>query len=169
MGEATVTGDEGRCPTSEELQLLFQWHALQSGFRQLNTQLLSDVEVSSGMAPSSFQVLWFLLTTPDRSAPMHQVSQLLGFSTAGTTKVVDRLCEAGLVERRPSRTDRRVTFAALTPSGIRTATDASLKLARALRQRIVEPLGEERFVSLADAVSTLSNEAPSCPEAAAAS
>jgi DNA-binding MarR family transcriptional regulator len=148
---------EGACvrPTAEEIALLHEWKALQSGFRRLNEQLLADVEAKVGLAPSSFQVLWFLLTTPDRSAPMYQLAQTLGFSTAGTTKVADRLVEAGLVERRPSLSDRRVIFAALTETGRQVAREAALALAAAVRDRVVEPLGSEQFASLSAAIGSV--------------
>lgn len=67
---------------------------------------------------------------------MNQLSQLMGFSTAGITKVVDRLCEAGLLERRASCSDRRVTYAALPPVGLSAAADASSAPAAALRRRM---------------------------------
>jgi DNA-binding MarR family transcriptional regulator len=142
-------------PNAEEIALLREWTVLQSGFRRLNDQLLADVEAKVGLAPSSFQVLWFLLTTPERSAPMYQLAQTLGFSTAGTTKVADRLVDAGLVERRPSRTDRRVIFAALTETGRQVAGAAALALAAAVRDRVVEPLGSEHFASLSAAIGSV--------------
>jgi DNA-binding MarR family transcriptional regulator len=143
------------CPTAEEVALLSQWNAVFGGFRRLTDQLLDDVEAKAGVAPSSFQVLWFLLTAPDRSAPMNQLAQALGFSTAGTTKVADRLAEAGLIERRPSATDRRMIFATLTEAGRGVASAAALALADAVQDRIVGRLGSERFATLASIVGAL--------------
>jgi DNA-binding MarR family transcriptional regulator len=145
----------GECPTPQELALLQRWNALHSGFRRLTDQLLCDVGNRTGLAPSSFQVLWFLLTTPGRSAPMNQLTEILGFTTAGTTKVADRLAEAGLLERRPQPTDRRVILAALTEDGRQTAIIAARTFAQALQERVVGPLGEEQFTSLTDAIGGL--------------
>jgi len=150
-----VTQSTRGCPTPQELALLRQWNALQSGLRRLTDQLWCDVVGSTGLAPSSFQVLWFLLTTPGWSAPMNQLTQTLGFTTAGTTKVADRLAEAGLLERRPQPTDRRVILAALTDDGHQIAITAAHTFAQALQQRVIEPLGEEKFASLADAIGGL--------------
>jgi DNA-binding MarR family transcriptional regulator len=143
------------CPTPQEFALLQQWDALRSGFRRLTDHLLCDVANSTGLAQSSFQVLWFLLTTPGQSAPMNQLTETLGFTTAGTTKVADRLAAAGLIERRPQPTDRRVILAALTEDGRQTATTAARTFAQALRERVVGPLGEERFTWLAEAIGGL--------------
>lgn len=71
---------------------------------------------------------------------------------------------AGLVERRPSSSDRRVTFAALTPLGRKTATAAAKVFADAVRRRVVEPLGEEGFASFAAAFVTLGLVDEPCAE-----
>ena len=143
------------CPDTGELALLQQWRALHSGVQRLTDGLLADVEAEQGLAPSSFQALMFLVTAPGRAAPMNRLSAALGFSTAGTTKVVDRLAHAGLVERRPSDADRRVVYTSLTPAGAETVLAASRTLAHALRTRVVAPLGEDLFRMFADAVGSL--------------
>ncbi|MER7789549.1 MarR family transcriptional regulator [Streptomyces sp. NPDC097640] len=155
--EKTRTGDDGdaRCPTPEDLALLEQWDVLQSGMRRLTDQLLDDVETTTDLAPSSFRALWFLLTAPEHAAPMNQLAATLGFTTAGTTKVADRLAEAGLLERHPSPCDRRVTLARLTEPGLAAAVTAALTLADALRKRVVGPLGAQSFASLVDGVGTV--------------
>ena len=155
MEESTRAEAARRCPDADDLALLEQWNALQSGFRRLTEQMLADVDDKVGIAPSSFQVLWFLLTSPSQSAPMNRLAATLGFTTAGTTKVADRLSEAGLLERRPSPTDRRVVFAALTEQGVEVAMKAALSLAASLRERVVAPLGEEQFAALAEKVGSL--------------
>ncbi|MEU6578901.1 MarR family transcriptional regulator [Streptomyces sp. NPDC046805] len=162
MTEPTRPDGHGEC-NAGDVALLDQWHTLYSGFRRLTDELLADVESETGVAPSSFEVLWFLTMRPAQAAPMHQLTRILGFSTAGTTKVVDRLADAGLVERRPSPSDRRVTLAALTAAGAEVATSAAQTLASALRQRVLDPLGSERFASLAATVGSLSSG--TCAEA----
>ncbi|WP_042386007.1 MarR family winged helix-turn-helix transcriptional regulator [Streptacidiphilus melanogenes] len=133
------------CPDAADLELLEQWNALQAGFRRLTDQLLADVDAKAGIAPSEFQVLWFLLTAPEQAAPMNQLAATLNFTTAGTTKVADRLTEAGLILRQPSPADRRVVLASLTDQGRRVAMDAALALAGALRERVVERVGADAF------------------------
>jgi DNA-binding MarR family transcriptional regulator len=159
-----TTRQEGThpCPGPEEAALLRQWDSLSGGFRRLMARLLDDVEAEAGVAPSSFQVLWFLLNSPDLSAPMNQLAQTLGFSTAGTTKVADRLAQAGMIERRPSATDRRVIFATLTDSGRDVAGTAALALAAALRERVVNQLGDDRFADLAAMIGSL-DQVPNRP------
>jgi DNA-binding MarR family transcriptional regulator len=145
----------GECPTPQQLALLEQWNALQSSFRRLTDQLLRDVETETGLAPSSFHVLWFLLTIPGYAAPMNQLTTSLNFTTAGTTNLVDRLAGAGLLERHPASADRRVTLAVLTEKGRQTATTAARTFADALQQHVIAPLGPGALANLADTVGSL--------------
>ncbi|WP_063775789.1 MarR family winged helix-turn-helix transcriptional regulator [Streptomyces odonnellii] len=163
-GGASAEGDDaGVCPSDEQVALLRQWDSLQSGLRRLSEQVLKDVHHSTGLAPSSFQVLWFLLLAPGQAAPMSELSRTLGFTTAGTTKVADRLCEAGLMERRPHPTDRRVTRAALTPQGRTTATKAALTLADALQERVITAMGLDGLQTLADFATRVDPEVAPSP------
>lgn len=162
-------GQAQACPSqmgtglgADQNELLQQWQTLYSGFRRLSDRLLADVESASGVDPASFQVLWFLMTTPQRAAPMNLLARVLGFSTAGTTKVVDRLCEAGFAQRRQSPTDRRVTFAELTPAGMTAAAEVSATLADALHRHLVLPLGAAQVAALATAVGSLDGSDDPC-------
>ena len=49
---------------------------------------------------------------------MSELSRLLLVSNGNATAVVDRLEGDGLVQRRPSDTDRRTVFVALTADGL---------------------------------------------------
>ncbi|WP_433341426.1 MarR family winged helix-turn-helix transcriptional regulator [Streptomyces sp. CA-253872] len=159
--EGAVAGGEG-CPSATDVALLEGWHGIARGLGGVQEGLSAEVARGSRVDPAAVQVLWFLLTRPGGAVPMNQVSRLLGFSTAGTTKVVDRLAELGLIERRPSPEDRRVTFAALTPHGRETAGDLASDLARALRERVVGVIGEEGFATLVTLTGQLSQGAGPC-------
>ena len=68
-----------------------------------------------GLTPAEFGVLEALF----HKGPMllGELQQKLLVSSGGTTYLVDRLMERGLVERRECRTDRRARYAALTAAG----------------------------------------------------
>jgi DNA-binding MarR family transcriptional regulator len=135
-----------------DLALLQQWNNLQGAFRRLNGRLLDDVEARTGVSPSAFQALWYLVSSPQYTAKMSQLSAVLGFSTAGTTKVADRLAEAGLIERGPSAADRRVILVTLTEHGLQIASEAIRTFLGALRERAVGPMGEDGFAALVESV-----------------
>lgn len=155
-GLGGVDGHSGDgCPSTADLALLQQWNQLHGAFRRLNGRLLDDVEASTGVSPSAFQALWYLVSSPQQTAKMSQLSAVLGFSTAGTTKVADRLAEAGMIERSPSVADRRVILVTLTRHGLDVASEAIRTFLAALRERAVDPMGTDGFAALVKSVAGL--------------
>jgi MarR family transcriptional regulator, 2-MHQ and catechol-resistance regulon repressor len=65
---------------------------------------------------------------------MGALAQQVALTTGGVTRLVDRMISAGLVERVPCPTDRRVLFAALTPAGEAKLDEASIVHAANLHQ-----------------------------------
>jgi DNA-binding MarR family transcriptional regulator len=64
-----------------------------------------------------YDVLWALREAPRGRLRMGELAEQVTISRGGLTKLVDRIEEAGLLERRPCQTDRRGFDAVLTPSG----------------------------------------------------
>jgi DNA-binding MarR family transcriptional regulator len=161
MAAATDSGqtrEPGGCAGAADAELLRRWFQIYTGMQRITVDLLAEVERSGGLTAPEFQVLWHLGTAPERRAPMNEISRLLGFSTAGTTKLVDRLCGGGLIERRTSPADRRVILAELTCAGADAATSAAAVLAAGLRERFEGPLGEDRVDAMVDAFTLLAGE-----------
>ncbi len=67
------------------------------------------------------------LATEGSLLRMSEIAERLVLSRGGTTKVIDRLEEMGLVERRPDPADRRATVVAITSAG-REAMAAARKV-----------------------------------------
>ena len=57
--------------------------------------------------------------------PLSKIGARLMVHPASVTNAIDRLEAQGLVQRRPDPADRRRTFAAVTPAGRRTVTEAT--------------------------------------------
>jgi DNA-binding MarR family transcriptional regulator len=81
-----------------------------------------------GLMPSDLLALYHL-GRADGVTP-GELAQALLLSSGGTTAVIDRLAQAGLIERSPGPNGRRRVLLSLTPAG-RAATDPSLALLRA--------------------------------------
>jgi DNA-binding MarR family transcriptional regulator len=84
---------------------------------------LADEALSEGIAPHGLQPGWFdLLAALRRSGSPYELNpgelmETTMLSSGGMTKRLDRLVEAGLVERRPDPDDRRGTRVRLTRRG----------------------------------------------------
>src|SRR6478735_2746164 len=61
-----------------------------------------------------------LARSPENRLRMSDLATQADLSASGLTRVVDRLEKLGLVRREACATDRRVTYAALTPTGLDT-------------------------------------------------
>lgn len=78
-----------------------------------------------------FEVLLLLSFTQNQRLPAMKLRDLLLIHGSSATYLVDRLGEAGLVEREADPADRRVSVVALTPAGRRRLDEAIAALAAA--------------------------------------
>jgi DNA-binding MarR family transcriptional regulator len=113
--------------------------------RLLRVAELAERELAAGLAESDLQSGWFdLLAALRRNGPRYELNptQLMRatlLSSGGITKRLDRLAEAGLVERRPDPNDRRGTLVKLTRKG-RTTIDRLIAVHIANEQRLLQVL-----------------------------
>jgi DNA-binding MarR family transcriptional regulator len=120
-------------------QILSQWSrerpeldtkALGLVGRLVRTVHLADAALAKGLRGHNLQAGWFdLLAALRRTGDPYELNptQLMRatmLSSGGMTKRLDRLAEAGLVERRPDPGDRRGTLVRLTGRGKRIIDDA---------------------------------------------
>jgi MarR family transcriptional regulator, 2-MHQ and catechol-resistance regulon repressor len=108
-----------------------------------------------GLAPVEFEVLLRLTRSPAGLLRMTDLTIQTTLTSSGVTRVVDRLCDRGLVTRRACETDRRTTYAVVTDSGrevLAAAIPAHLDL---IETWLLEPLraeGDESFEAFVQAL-----------------
>jgi DNA-binding MarR family transcriptional regulator len=88
---------------------------LRFALMQQSRRWFSDAR-DMGLTPGHMKALMIL--QPGELRPMGALADAMGCDASTCTWLVDRLEERGLVERRPSATDRRVKAVVLTPDGI---------------------------------------------------
>ncbi|OEO33095.1 hypothetical protein VW23_008285 [Devosia insulae DS-56] len=94
------------------------WRLMFDFFISSNPQR-SESLTRRGLTPNDSRILNSLDTA---GRPIGELARQFNSDPSNTTWVVDRLEQAGYVERRPSPTDRRVKLVALTPLGLETQT-----------------------------------------------
>ncbi len=98
--------------------------------RLFRTASLAETKLAAGLAPHGLQPGWFdLLAALRRAGAPYELNptELMAatmLTSGGVTKRLDRLAEAGLLERRPDPSDRRGTLVRLTAKGKRTIDKA---------------------------------------------
>jgi MarR family 2-MHQ and catechol resistance regulon transcriptional repressor len=94
--------------------LFFEAHA------GLTATLERHLETECGLSIQWFEVLLRLARSSEQRLRMQELVAQVTLTPSGLTRVVDRLEEAGLVRREACPSDRRGSYAVLTPKGKRT-------------------------------------------------
>ncbi len=107
-----------------------------------------------GLGTTEFGVLEVLYHKGE--LPVCEVQRRILVESSSTTYVVDKLYERGLVRRRPSATDRRVTLLALTTAGRRLIERSFPPHAAAMRRAVgaLPPREQTQAVRLLRALGT---------------
>jgi DNA-binding MarR family transcriptional regulator len=93
------------------------WRDFLRAHAQLVDVLGAELERERGLPLTWYDVLVTLSDAPDNQMRMGELAAAVAFSRSGLTRLVDRMAAAGLVTRRRSPDDGRVTFAELAPEG----------------------------------------------------
>jgi MarR family 2-MHQ and catechol resistance regulon transcriptional repressor len=89
---------------------------LVEAYSALEQQLGSSLEHEAGIAHTWFEALLRIARSPD-GLTMSALAGQIALTSGGVTRLIDRMITAGLVRRDPCPTDRRISYAALTPAG----------------------------------------------------
>jgi DNA-binding MarR family transcriptional regulator len=128
---------------------------------KLTHRLDEELEAELGLPLLWYGVLLHIGRSPHGVRPMHELVNATAFTSGGVTRLVDRMERAGLVERRPCPTDRRVQWIGLTDAGrdmLRRATEVHV---RGIQAHMLDAL-EPDEIALLDALLAriVSHEAP---------
>jgi DNA-binding MarR family transcriptional regulator len=93
--------------------------------RLLTDRLGRELEQDVGIPLVFFDVLINVGAAPEGRVTMSRLSNDIALTTGGVTRLVDRMVEAGLVERQACPSDRRSIHVILTPEG-RTVLDRAI-------------------------------------------
>ena len=93
------------------------WYAMLHANTRLTERINAELEAEAGLPLSWFEVLATLSWAPESCARMGALADDLLLSRGGTTRLIARMEEAGLVRREIPAHDRRATFAHVTDKG----------------------------------------------------
>jgi DNA-binding MarR family transcriptional regulator len=80
-------------------------------------RMLETMDLDVGMTGARFTLLMTLHFSRENLLAQNEISRELNVSRTNITNLIDGLERDGLVERIPNPSDRRVSYAQLTPSG----------------------------------------------------
>jgi len=120
--------------TDADAALITTFGRLVEAYSALDRQLGRSLEQRCGIPHAWFEVLLRISRAEGGRISMGALAQQVALTTGGITRMLDRMIAAGLVQRVPCPTDRRVHFAALTEQGQAKLDDAAKVHAANLRQ-----------------------------------
>lgn len=94
--------------------------------------LVGQLSARAGIHETGLRALALVEDTGYSTAT--ELAGYLGLTSGAVTNMVDRLSDAGLVERRPNPSDRRGSLIVLSPDGARVIAGARDRYAAVLRQ-----------------------------------
>jgi DNA-binding MarR family transcriptional regulator len=131
--------DDGRITTFGRL---VEAHAL------LWHRLDRELQEAMGLSLLWYGVLLHLGRSPGGFRPMGELIGATAFTSGGVTRLVDRMEQSGLVERRPCPGDRRVHYVGLTARGWETLERATQLHLRGIQVHLIDTLSPEDAAQL---------------------
>ncbi|GAC1479574.1 MAG: MarR family transcriptional regulator [Candidatus Dormibacteria bacterium] len=141
-------------------QGLRAWRAFLDAQASILRRLEAELVAEEGMTLAEYDVLYQLSVASERQLRMTELSERVRLSRSGLTRLVDRLFRAGLVTRGHCDSDRRGTFAVLTPAGTDRVRRARPVHLRGVRRHFVERLSDDQMIALAAALEPLGRDMP---------
>jgi DNA-binding MarR family transcriptional regulator len=105
--------------TSSSAPQLDAWRAVVNSHAAVTDRVQRALTAADLPPLSWFEILSAVRSSPDGAPKMSELAEWLTLSRGGITKLVDRLQEAGYLERVSCSSDRRSLHAQLTPAGER--------------------------------------------------
>lgn len=129
--------------------------ALTKASRRIRTAFNQRV-TAHGLTYPRARALWRLAEKPDMAQA--ELAFELELEQATMVRLLDRMEEHGLIERRPSPTDRRVKLIALTPHGEEQATMVR-SIANQMRQEVFADIDMDDLRGLTQLLQTVTGRA----------
>ncbi|HUY16281.1 MAG TPA: MarR family transcriptional regulator [Acidimicrobiales bacterium] len=148
-----MTLSTSACPSGDEKVILFGL-LLETNAR-LTKQLGAALEESCQLPLAWFEVLLQLRQSADGRLKMSQMADAIVHSTGGTTRLVDRLEDAGFVRREHCPSDRRSVFVGITDPGNAKLDEALDVHLRCLNERLGARLDAHERETLAELLTKL--------------
>lgn len=136
------------------------WRAFLDAQATLLRRLEAELVASQGMTLAEFDVLVQLWFAEDARLRMTELSERVRLSRSGITRLVDRLARAGFVKRGRCASDRRGTWAILTPAGNARLRRARPVHLRGVREHFARRLSPSQLDDLAEALEPLADQPP---------
>ena len=121
------------------------WRAWIAASLLLPDRLSRELQERADISLPDYEILVYLSEAPDRRLRMSELADRTLSSRSRLSHQVDRLSDAGLVDRQPCSDDRRGYFAVLTPQGWDFLVASAPTHVASVREHLVDALTPDEF------------------------
>lgn len=125
----------------------------------LMDRLDRQLQARVGLPLSWYEVLQELDSAPGGRLTMRQLADSVMLSKSGVTRLVDRMAEAGLIQRLACADDGRVCFAVLTSRGRGVLKQAKPIASEGVEQYFAQHISDDEARVMADALTRVLSSA----------
>lgn len=121
---------------------LAAWRTFLEAHARTVDVLARELREDEGLALAWYDVLVHLNEAPGGRLRMQELAEAVLLSKSGLTRLIDRMERDGLVTRMACPSDRRGTFAELTPVGLARLRDAAPRHLQGVREHFADHFDE---------------------------
>ncbi len=144
------------------------WRDFSAATRMLQAHLEGQLQHEAGMPHTYYEVLVALSEAPERRLRMSELADARKASRSRLSHAVARLEANGWVRRESCPTDKRGSWAVLTPAGFAALEEAAPGHVEAVRESLFDPLTPEQVKALGEiSAAVLERLSPKCAAAEA--
>jgi DNA-binding MarR family transcriptional regulator len=163
---ATTTTVASLCPSVVGDERIVLTGLLLEAAARTSRSLSADLEASCGMPLAWYEVLVRIVRAPEGRLTMSAVASQTVHTSGGTTRLVDRIEEAGYLRRVSCPSDRRTTFVELTDDGAAALEVATAEHLRHIDEHLARRLDAGERTTLVDLLTKLNDGPAACAAAA---
>ena len=130
---------------------LAAWQAFLRVYTTVIPSLECELREAGGLPLVWYNVLMHLHKASTGALRLQDLAEAIVLSQSGLTRLLDRMAEAGLIDRKPCPHDRRGAYAVLTPAGKASLEQARPVYLRGIEQHFMQYLTEEDVQALTGA------------------
>ena len=124
------------------------WHYLCQIHCKVLTALAAEMQTEHDIPLTWYYVLFHLNSNPRSGLRLQDLAEAIDLSQSGLTRLLDRMAEAHLVERKPCPSDRRGAYAIITETGQTKLVDATPTYLRGIDEHFRQHLNESDLAAL---------------------
>ncbi|MCA1784234.1 MAG: MarR family transcriptional regulator [Intrasporangiaceae bacterium] len=157
--DAAVDTDPGQEVSSVPSAQLIAWRTFLEAHARTTELLAQELKETEGIALTWYDVLVQLSEADDHRLRMQELAERVLLSKSGLTRLIDRMERHQLVDRRACPSDRRGTFAELTPAGLAMLRRAAPTHLRGVREHFADLLDDDEAATLSELLGRIADGA----------